>query len=53
MEKNNSNYSPDSRYLLNFSFSQKRLSSKDDIDAFCDLMIKTEKRQRLGALSDN
>ncbi len=30
MEKNNSNYSPDSRYLLNFSFSQKRLSSKDD-----------------------
>ena len=29
MEKNNSNYSPDSRYLLNFSFSQKRLSSKD------------------------
>ena len=26
MEKNNSNYSPDS----NFSFSQKRLSSKDD-----------------------
>ena len=39
MEKNNSNYSPDSRYLLNFSFSQKRLSSKDkehalDSDAF-------------------
>ena len=30
MEKNNSNYSPDSRYLLNFSFSQKRLSSKED-----------------------
>lgn len=30
MEKNNSSYSPDSRYLLNFSFSQKRLSSKDD-----------------------
>ncbi len=30
MEKNNSNYSPDSRYLLNFSFSQKRLSSKDE-----------------------
>ena len=30
MEQNNSNYSPDSRYLLNFSFSQKRLSSKDD-----------------------
>ena len=30
MEKNNSNYSPDSRDLLNFSFSQKRLSSKDD-----------------------
>lgn len=28
--ENNSNYSPDSRYLLNFSFSQKRLSSKDD-----------------------
>lgn len=39
MEKNNSVYSPDSRYLLNFSFSQKRLSSKDkghalDSDAF-------------------
>ena len=34
MEKNNSNYSPDSKYLLNFSFSQKRLSSKDDINAF-------------------
>ena len=33
MEKNNSNYSPDSRYLLNFSFSQKRLSSKDKDDA--------------------
>ena len=33
MEKNNSNYSPDSRYLLNFSFSQKRLSSKDDGEA--------------------
>ena len=33
MEKNNSNYSPDSRYLLNFSFSQKRLSSKDKEDA--------------------
>ena len=30
MDKNNSSYSPDSRYLLNFSFSQKRLSSKDD-----------------------
>ena len=30
MEQNNSNYSPDFRYLLNFSFSQKRLSSKDD-----------------------
>ena len=30
MEKNNSSYSPDSRYLLNFSFSQKRLSSKDE-----------------------
>ena len=30
MEKTNSSYSPDSRYLLNFSFSQKRLSSKDD-----------------------
>ena len=33
MEKNNSNYSPDSRYLLNFSFSQKRLSSKDKDNA--------------------
>ena len=33
MEKNNSNYSPDSGYLLNFSFSQKRLSSKDKDDA--------------------
>ena len=33
MEKNNSNYSPDSRYLLNFSFSQKRLSSKDKNNA--------------------
>ena len=33
MEKNNSIYSPDSRYLLNFSFSQKRLSSKDKDDA--------------------
>ena len=33
MEKNNSDYSPDSRYLLNFSFSQKRLSSKDKDDA--------------------
>lgn len=28
--ENNSNYSPESRYLLNFSFSQKRLSFKDD-----------------------
>ena len=34
MEKNNSNYSPDSRYLLNFSFSQKRLSSKDESHSF-------------------
>ena len=33
MEKNNSNYSQDSGYLLNFSFSQKRLSSKDKDDA--------------------
>ena len=33
MEKNNSVYSPDSRYLLNFSFSQKRLSSKDKNNA--------------------
>ena len=33
MEKNNSVYSPDSRYLLNFSFSQKRLSSKDKDNA--------------------
>ena len=33
MEQNNSNYSPDSRYLLNFSFSQKRLSSKDKDNA--------------------
>ena len=33
MEKNNSNYSQDSGYLLNFSFSQKRLSSKDKEDA--------------------
>lgn len=33
MEKNNSDYSPDSRYLLNFSFSQKRLSSKDKDNA--------------------
>ncbi|MBQ2961714.1 hypothetical protein [Methanobrevibacter sp.] len=28
--ENNSSYSPESRYLLNFSFSQKRLSSKED-----------------------
>ena len=33
MEKNNSNYSQDSGYLLNFSFSQKRLSSKDKDNA--------------------
>ena len=33
MEKNNSNYSQDSGYLLNFSFSQKRLSSKDKNNA--------------------
>ena len=33
MEKNNSNYSQDSGYLLNSSFSQKRLSSKDKDDA--------------------
>ena len=33
MEKKNSVYSPDSRYLLNFSFSQKRLSSKDKNNA--------------------
>ena len=30
MDKNNSNDSSESKYLLNFSFSQKRLSSKDD-----------------------
>ena len=29
MKNNNSNYSPESKYLLNFSFFQKRLSSKD------------------------
>lgn len=29
MEKNNSDYSSQSKYLLNFSFSHKRLSSKD------------------------
>ena len=28
--ENNSNYSPKSRYLLNFSFFQKRFSSKED-----------------------
>lgn len=28
--ENNSNYSPKSRYLLNFSFFQKRLSSRED-----------------------
>ena len=33
MEKNNSNYSQDSGYLLNFSFSHKRFSSKDKDDA--------------------
>ena len=30
MDKNNSKDSSESKYLLNFSFSQKRLSSKDD-----------------------
>ena len=29
--ENNSNYSPESRYLLNFSFSQKRLGANDNI----------------------
>lgn len=28
--ENNSNYSPESRYLLNFSFSQKRLGANDN-----------------------
>ena len=34
MDKNNSRNSSESKYLLNFSFSQKRLSSKDECYGF-------------------
>ena len=51
MDKNNSNDSSESKYLLNFSFSQKRLSSKDD-DYILDVQVYSKSCMSSNVISE-